>query len=84
MCDLKFSEPKNINVENSVKKIFVKTIDDKPLRIITEKCDSFGVERSDRFNTKSMCIILGEESVNEVKEILVKIEDHLGKSLSKV
>ena len=80
---LNFSEPKSINL-NNVKKIYVETIDGKPFRIITKKCDSFGVKKSEKFNSKSISIILDEDSAIEMKRIIKVCEEHLKTSLSKI
>ena len=81
--NLNFSEPKSINVDN-VKKISVKTNDGKPVRIITKKCDSFGVKRSEKYDSKSISIILDEDSVDDIWKIILKIEENLKKPLSKI
>lgn len=78
--NLNFSEPKLINIED-MKRISVKTNDGNPVRIITRKCDFFGVEKSERFNSKSMSVILDEDSANDMKKIILKIEEHLKRPL---
>ena len=81
--NLKFSERKSINIDN-VKKIFVKTTDGKPVRIITGKCDSFGIKKDERYDSKSMSIILDENSIKNFKDVIGKCEEHLKKPLSKI
>ena len=67
-----------------MKKISVKTNDGKPVRIITKKCDSFGVKRSEKYDSKSISIILDEDSVDDIWKIILKIEENLKKPLSKI
>ena len=67
--NLKFSEPKNLNV-NGMKKIFIKTTDENPVRIITKTCYSFGVKRDERYDSKSMSIVLDDDSVEKFKKII--------------
>ena len=62
----------------------MKTNDGKPVRIITKKCDSFGVKRSEKYDSKSISIILDEDSVDDIWKIILKIEEHLKKPLSKI
>ena len=62
---LKFGELKVLNNMEDVKKMSVKTSDENPLRIITGKCNSFGVKRSEKFNTKTTSMVLDEESKKE-------------------
>ena len=79
---LKFSEVKVL--KNGVKKIFVRNEEGEPLRIVTEKCLSYGVKKSEKYNTKSISVVLDENSGEELKTLIEKCEEHLGKSLSKI
>ena len=54
------------------------------MRIATKKCDSFGVKKSERFDAKSMSIVLDEDSIKTFKEIFATCKEHLGKPLSKI
>ena len=80
---LNFSEPKVLS-NLDVKKISVKTNEGNPVRIMTEKCLSFGVRKSDKYNTKTLSMVLDKNSVKELKNIIKNCEEHLGKSLSKI
>ena len=81
---LKFSELTTWkNVEN-VKKIFVITNDDKPVQMVTKKCDSFGVKKSEKYETKTISIVLDEDSSNEMKRIISVCEEHLKRPLTKI
>ena len=88
--NLNFSESKPINLVNveNMRKITVKTSDTEghknPVRIITKRCDSFGVKSDVKYNTKSISIILDEDSVEQLKEIILKCEEHLKTNLSKI
>ena len=53
---LKFSEVKAL--ENGVKKIFVRSGEGEPLRIVTGKCLSYGVKKSEKYNTKTILLLL--------------------------
>ena len=79
---LKFSEVKVL--KNGVKKIFVRSEEGEPLRIVTGKCLSYGVKKSEKYNTKSISVILDENSREELKTLIGKCEEHFGKSLTKV
>ena len=62
----------------------MKTGDGNPVRIVTKKCESFGVKKSEKFGTKSLSIILDEDSKNEFENIIENCKDHLKTNLSKV
>ena len=81
---LKFGEPKTLTAMENVKKISVRTEDGKPLRIVTKKCLSYGVKKSEKYNSKTVSIILDEDSKNEMKKIIKDREKHLKTSLSKI
>ena len=81
---LKFGEPKTLNNMENVKKIGVKTNDEKPLRIVTKKCLSYGVKKSEKYNSKTVSIVLDEDSVKELRNVIENCEDHLKTSLSKI
>ena len=70
---LKFSDPKTL--KNDLKKIFVKTEEGKPVQIVTKKCDSFGVQKSEKFGTKTVSIVLDEDSKNEMEKIIKNCEE---------
>ena len=80
---MKFGDPKPLK-NMDVKKISVETEDGNPVRIVTKKCESFGVKKSEKFGTKSMSIILDEDSKNEFENIIENCEDHLKMNLSKI
>ena len=79
---MKFSETKTL--KDDLKKISVKTSDEKPVRITTKKFSSFGVKKSEKFETKTVSMVLDEDSVRELRNVLENCEKHLGKSLSKI
>ena len=62
----------------------MKTTDEKPVRIITKTCDSFGVRRDERYDSKWTSIVLDEDSVDVLKKIISHCEEHLKKPLSKI
>ena len=79
---LKFSEVKVL--KNGVKKIFVRSDEGEPLRIVTEKCLSYGVKKSEKYSTKTISVVLDENSRKELEAVIEKCEGHLEKTLSKV
>ena len=79
---LKFSEVKAL--KNGAKKIFVRSGEGEPLRIVTEKCLSYGVKKSEKYNTKTISVVLGENSRKELEAVIEKCGGHLEKPLSKV
>ena len=82
--DLKFSELRDIGFEN-VKKIFVTDGDGEPLRIITEKCKSYGVRKSEIYDSsKSLSMVLGENALKKLTECVSEIEKRLDVELSSV
>ena len=52
--------------------------------MVTKKCLSFGVKKSEKFGTKTISVVLDENSKNELKNIIENCEKYLGKSLSKI
>ena len=74
---LKFSELRDINIEG-VQKIFITDEGDEPLRIITDRCKSYGVRRSDIYdNVKSLSLVLDEDSLDKLMEYILEVEEHL-------
>ena len=61
----------------------IKTNDDKPVFLKTEKCFSFGVKKDERFKTTLMSLKLDDTSTVSLQNIIDQCEPHLGASLSK-
>ena len=57
---MKFSEPRTL--KDDLKKISVKTSEGKPLRIATKKCLSYGVKKSEKYGSKTVSMVLDEDS----------------------
>ena len=78
---LKFEAAKSLNV-GGMKMIPVKTNEDKPVFLKTDKCFSFGVKKDKRFKTTSMSLKLDVTTAG-LQSILEQCEFHLGKPLTK-
>ena len=78
-----FSEPK---VSGNFKKIGISDPNGKKVLIETEECFSWGVQKSDRYDTYSMPLVFknGDQTLKILSEILQKCKDHLpGKEFGK-
>ena len=71
-----FSEPK---ASGSFKKIEISDPNGKEVLIETEECFSWGVQRSDRYDSYSMPLVLknGDQTLKTLRGILQKRKDHL-------
>ena len=71
-----FSEPKP---SGNFKKITISDSDGKKILIETEKCFSWGIQKSDRYDSYSMPLVFknGDQTVKTLNEILQKCKDHL-------
>ena len=79
---IQFKAEKSLNV-SGIKMITIKTNDDEPVFVKTEKCFSFGVRRDTKFGTVSMSLVLDEDSLKTLKNIVKECEAHLGRPLTK-
>ena len=79
---LKFGEAKSINV-GDIQIVPIRTEEDKPFYVTTNKCFSFGVKHEDKFNTTSMSLKLDDAATTSLQGIIDQCETHLGKPLSK-
>ena len=61
------------------KKINITNSDGKKVMIETEKCFSWGIQKSDRYDSYSMALVLknDSETVKTLERILQKCKDHL-------
>ena len=78
-----FGEPKT---SGKFKKICISNSDGKKIMIETEECFSWGVQKSDRYDSYSLPLVLenGDRTVKVLKKILSKCKDHLpGKDFGK-
>ena len=81
--NIAFSEPKTCE---NVKKIGISNPNGKKIMIETEGCFSWGVQKSDRYDSYSMPLVFKNEdrTVKVLKEILSKCKTHLsGKDFGK-
>ena len=71
-----FSEAKP---SGNFKKITISDSDGEKVMIETEKCFSWGIQKSDRYDSYSMPLVFKNEdqTVDTLKKILQKCEDHL-------
>ena len=71
-----FSKPKP---SGNFKKITISDSDGKKILIETEKCFSWGIQKSDRYDSYSMPLVFknGDQTVKTLNEILQKCKDHL-------
>ena len=78
---IQFKAKKLLNVAG-MKMIPIKTNDDEPVFVKTEKCFSFGVKKDKKFKTVSMSLVLDDETLKTLKNI-GQCESHLGRPLTK-
>ena len=71
-----FSAPKT---SGNFKKIGISDSSGKKLMYETEECFSWGVQRSDRYDSYSMPLVFksGDQTVKVLREILQKYKDHM-------
>ena len=71
-----FSEPKTYG---NFKKIGISNPNGKKIMIETEECFSWGIQKSDRYDSYSMSLVLkdSDQAVKTLRKILQKCKDHL-------
>ena len=79
---VQFKAKKSLNV-SGMEMIPIKTMDNKPFFVKTNKCFSYGVKRDNKFKTLSMSLKLDEETLKTLKNIVKECEGHLRSSLTK-
>ena len=79
---IQFKAEKSLNVAG-MKMIPIKTNDDEPVFVKTNKCFSFGVKKDKKFEIVSMSLVLDDETLKTLKNIVKECEDHLGRPLTK-
>ena len=79
---IQFKAEKSLNVAG-MKMVPIKTTDDEPVFVKTNKCFSFGVKKDKKFETVSMSLVLDDESLKTLENIVKECGAHLGRPLTK-